>query len=78
MIRVLLKLDRAIRYYGIPHLNQEERSKTDEELLSVLSDLELESKPLYLSNERPEVTPKSFRLFYSQFRRRKLYNQLFE
>lgn len=78
MIRVLLKLDRAIRYYGILHLNQEECAKADEELLSLLSDLELENNPLYLSNSRPDITPYSFYLFYSQFRRRKLYNQLFK
>lgn len=30
MIQALLELDRAIRYYGIPHLNQEECAKADE------------------------------------------------
>jgi hypothetical protein len=56
-------------------LNQEELAKADEELLSIISKLELYLH-LYLRDARPEITPKFFRLFYSQLRR--LFNQLFD
>lgn len=64
MNRVLLKLDKAIRYYGIPHLNEDEHVKADKNLLYALS--ELKSNLLYSIGEKPVMARKSFRLFYSQ------------
>lgn len=74
MNRVLLNLDKAIQYYGIPHLNENEHVKADENLLSALFDLE--SNLLYDSKKKPIIARKSFRLFYSQLCC--LFEQLFQ
>lgn len=66
MNRVLLKLERAILYYGIPHLNEEEHVKADQNLLAIIFQLEQEFVFRHGNKEILLLTRKSFRLFYRQ------------
>lgn len=66
MNRVLLQLERAILYYGIPHLNEEEHVKADQNILTIISRLEQEFVLRHGGKEILLLTRKSFRLSYGQ------------